>query len=325
MVDASELRTDLVSGELVVVAPGRAARPGAWGELEQPDPCSALSCPFCEGREAETPPELHVHAPPDRKADTSGWRTRLFPNKFPAFGDAHAVAANAPFLSEPAAGVQDVLVHTPDHEISMADLSPLQLREIAAAWRWRATTGLPSGCLYTHVVVNEGSAAGASLAHSHSQIFSLPHVPPRVRVELERQAGVADCLVCSVVSAERTDAARVIAKRNKVLAYCPHASRFPYEVVVAPIECDADVFSSERLEDALDLAATSLRALRAQLGWAPANLWLSTSPHVGARTHWRLAVVPRLTTPAGLELGAGISVNPVDPEAAAAAIRQRLD
>ena len=300
-------------------------RPGASGELARPDPSvSADTCPFCAGRESETPPELHAHAPDERRPDTAGWRTRLVPNKFPVFGAEAAMWRSAPLLSEAASGAQDVLIHAPTHQLSLADLSPRQLGDIVSAWRWRATCGRPHECLYTHLVVNEGPGAGASLDHTHSQLFSLPRIPPRVAAELEIQANASDCLVCDVLSAERASA-RAIVEQDGLLAYCPHASRFPYEWVVAPLDCEADAFSSERLGSALRLAVATVRALRAHVGWAPINLWLTTSPHIGMQTHWRLTVAPRLTTPAGLELGAGIAVNSVDPDAAAGVLRALLD
>ncbi len=301
---ASEWRTDPLSGERVVIAPGRAERPGAWGELVAPDAvATAASCPFCEGRESETPPEVYALGDPARVPDSPGWRARLVPNKYPALS------------------AQDVGVHTPQHRLSIAELSAAELDNIVALWRWRATTGRRSDTVYTHVAVNEGRAAGASLAHTHSQVFSLPTVPPRVAEELTRQADAGACLVCAMIADARADGPRVVAEDNGVVAFCPYASRFAHEIVITPVACEPDVFASALLPDALGLASGALSALRAHVGWAPVNLWLVTSPTRGPETHWRLVMAPRLTTPAGLELGAGITVNPVDPASAAATLR----
>lgn len=318
-----ELRTDLATGEQVVVARSRADRPGAGVAFTKPDvAATARSCPFCEGREAETPPEIHALADSDRAPDTPGWRVRVVPNKFPAFGAYPAPAAlEEPFLAQAAAGAHDVVVHTPVHRVSLAELSPQELALVTSAWSWRGRTAAEAGGAYAHVVVNEGAAAGASLAHTHSQIFSLAAPPPRVAVELARQSAASRCLVCESIDGERRHQARIVSERGGLVAYCPHASRFPYETVVAPLACEAAAFASPLLEPALELAVETLRLLRDDLGWVPVNLWLTTSPSAGGCTHWRLTLAPRLTVMAGLELGAGVSVNPVAPEDAARRLR----
>ncbi len=323
MVGVPELRTDCLTGDRVVVAPGRAQRPGAWATIGgRAADTSGEDCPFCEGHEAETPPELYAIPDSGRQKDRAGWRVRVVPNKFPAFSEARPAAANGVFAAEAAAGVQDVVVHAPRHLTSIAELEAACLEDVAAAWRWRAGEGSPAGTVYLHAVINEGREAGASLAHSHSQLFSLGFLPPRLAVELERQEQAEDCIACTVISEEIGRAERVLWSAGGLVAYCPYASRFPYETVIAPIACERDAFSSPLLPHALQRAAEVLRRLRAEVGWAPVNLWVTTSPREDARTHWRLTVAPRLTRAAGLELGADLAINAVPPEQAAAALRQ---
>ena len=317
-----ELRTDIVSGARVVVAPARGTRPGAWPDLHPPDPAaSKASCPFCEGREAETPAELHAAASRGRAPDAGGWQVRVVPNKFPSLGAAREVASEPPFKAEAAAGSQDVVIHTPNHLVSVAELSEDELGRVAEAWQWRGATSPPPERVYTHVAINEGIDAGASLEHTHSQIFSLPFVPPWLARELECAGGASACAVCALVAAERQSGRRVVADDGEVVVYCPHASRFPYETVVAPARCERDAFSSERLAPALREVAAILRRLRGSLGWVPVNIWLTTSPADRSSTHWRLTIAPRLTRAAGLELGTELLVNPVAPEDAAALLR----
>ena len=74
-------------------------------------------------------------------------------------------------------------------------------------------------------------------------------------------------------------------------------------------------YEDELLAPALELLAQCLRRLQAVEGAVPANAWLHD------RGHWHVEVLPRLTVFAGIELGAGIYVNAVAPETAAAALR----
>jgi UDPglucose--hexose-1-phosphate uridylyltransferase len=98
----------------------------------------------------------------------------------------------------------------------------------------------------------------------------------------------------------------------------------PYELAIAPVVCEADGLASARLPAALALLAEAVGVLRRLEGEAPLNAWLHTSPLDAERGHWHIELLPRLTVPAGLELGAGLHVNVIPPEDAAAALRSSL-
>ena len=53
----------------------------------------------------------------------------------------------------------------------------------------------------------------------------------------------------------------------------------------------------------------------------PLNLWVRTAPRGAEHFCWRIDILPRLTHLAGLELGAGVHLNIVAPELAAAELR----
>jgi UDPglucose--hexose-1-phosphate uridylyltransferase len=241
-------------------------------------------CPFCEGREDRTPPETFA-LPEGREPNTPGWQVRVVPNLYPAFER------------------QEVVVHTPRHLRSLADLSGDELSFVAAAWRARAAAARPEGFPYVHAVVNEGRAAGASLPHSHSQLVWLTEAPPAVRVE--RTDG---CAVCDLLSAETFQLEPGVVVHP--------AGRAPYELLVAPTEHDERGLESPSLAEGLAALGRSIRRLHAAEGRAPLNAWLHTDGH------WHIELVPRLTVFAGIELGAGIYVNPLPPEQAAQALRQ---
>ena len=283
---APDFRRDPLSGRTVVVAPGRARRPGAFlGAIEEATAGELESCPFCEGRERRTPPEtLALGRSADARADSPGWTVRVVPNLYPAL-ERH-----------------EVVVHSPRHVRTFAELGDDELEATARAWRERAGAASEHGFSYVHALVNEGRFAGASLAHSHSQLVWLRERPPAVATEGN---GVAALL------AEHA----VLEADGLVLAVHP-AGRLPYELVLAPRKRAAGAFADERLPAALYLVREAVRRLRALEGPVPWNAWL----HDGE--HWHVEIVPRLTVFAGLELGAEIYVNVVAPEDAAAALRE---
>ncbi len=59
-----EIRIDQLTGLRAILAPGRAERPDAFTpEPAHSKPDAAETCPFCEGREDRTPPELWADRP----------------------------------------------------------------------------------------------------------------------------------------------------------------------------------------------------------------------------------------------------------------------
>jgi UDPglucose--hexose-1-phosphate uridylyltransferase len=301
-----------------VVAPSRARRPGAPrpGAAEERD--DVAGCPFCEGRERSTPPETFAIGPPGRAADTPGWRVRVVPNKFPAFGPwpRGGDRVDGLFARRAAVGRQEVVVHSPRHVRTIADLGLRELELVAEAWQARAATARDAGFPYVHALVNEGAGAGASLPHSHSQLVWLEGEPPLVADERRAQAEEDGCVVCRVLAEEREQRIRVVGERDGIVLLCPFAGRQPYEMLAAPTACEAEPFTSAKLGAALTLAAEGVRRLREAEGDVPLNLWL----HAGG--HWHLEIMPRFGVLAGVELGSGYFVNTLAPESAAGVLRE---
>jgi UDPglucose--hexose-1-phosphate uridylyltransferase len=307
-----------VSGRWVVIAPMRARRPGADRPPEDEGRDDIVGCPFCEGRESATPPETFAIGPRGRAADAPGWRVRVVPNKFPAFSSPAPASRRRGglFAVRPALGRQEVVIHTPQHRRSLADLSIRQLETVVEAWQARAAAAREQGFPYVQVLVNEGREAGASLPHSHSQLVWLQEEPPLIEQERRAQEAEGGCVLCRVLADELEQRIRVVSERDGIVLLCPFAGRQPYELLVAPTECDSEPFTSSRLGPALVLAAEGLRRLRVAEGAVPVNLWLHPAGH------WHLEVLPRLTVLAGLELGSGYFVNTLAPESAAGVLRE---
>jgi len=208
-----------------------------------------------------------------------------------------------------------VVVSSPRHVASLAELTPDEVGRVAETWQARAAEAAGQGFPYIQAIVNEGREAGASLSHSHSQLLWLEAEPPAVDAEraLDRNAGT--CLVCRLLEEERGHGDRVVAEEAGVVGLAAYAGRQPYELLVVPEACEAQPFESPSLAPALTLAASRLARIHTLEGAVPMNLWL----HPGR--HWHLELVPRITVPAGLELGAGLHVNPLAPETAAERLR----
>ena len=334
-----ELRQDPFSGGWVAITAGRAARPEAFLVDEGPVR-GPLGCPFCQGNEHLTPPEVWADREPGTLPDRPGWRVRVVPNKFPAFAGQGPAAADPPghplgvprtpparngglYRTAPTAGLHEVVVHNPDHTATLADLPQPAVAGVVAAWRQRlaAHAGGPFGAVV--VIVNQGRTAGASLEHPHSQVFATAGRPERVTAELERLAGDG-CAACATVAAER-DGPRVVERAGGLLTVCPWASSVPFEGLLLPEHHQARLGDPAEPGGDAGLAAALhalLRRLRGAAGArAPYNLVLHTAPPGVDDFHWHLHLLPRLTTFGGFELGTGIVINVVDPDRAAAALR----
>jgi UDPglucose--hexose-1-phosphate uridylyltransferase len=226
-----------------------------------------------------------------REPDTPGWSVRVVPNKYPAFER------------------QEVVVHSPEHRRSIAELGAAQLELVAEAWRLRAAKAERQGRT-VFACVNEGRAAGASLPHSHSQLVWLDSEPPLAQAERGEP-----CRLCAYLERERAEETRVVEERGGLVLLCPYASRTAYECLIAPLEHEERGFPSPLLGAALELAAEALRRLAPAEGPRPMNLWLHEAGH------WHLELLPRLSVPASLELGAGHYINTLAPEQAAERLR----
>jgi UDPglucose--hexose-1-phosphate uridylyltransferase len=182
-----------------------------------------------------------------------------------------------------------------------------------------------AGAAYVHLIVNEGREAGASLPHTHAQLYALPFVPAAVARERERFTAYFDRtqgrnLLEDLLQEEVRLRDRVVAIDPDVVTLSPFASRVPFQLQLVPRRPRA------RFEDPGPLGAEALldalRRLGAVLGNVPPlNLWVRTAPEGADAFCWRVDVVPRLTYLAGLELGVGINLNIVTPESAAVLLR----
>ena len=320
----SQLRLNPLVGRWVTVSAARADRPSTFVSRQVPvagDP--SRPCPFCPGNEEATPPALETYGP------SGTWLVRVVPNLFPAFhgGAPMAVEHIGPvFTQAPASGIHEVLVFTPTHGTSWADLDDRQAGLVMAAIRDRMEDHAgTAGVRYSQAIVNHGREAGASMEHGHGQLLGIPFVPEEIATE---EAGFArfagGCLLCTTAQAEADAGHRLLLETEGAVAICPFWSGTPYEALVIPRQCTGHL---DRATPA-DLVAVgrilrdTLSCLHGLLGDVSYNLVFHTAPHHSEHPfHWHVHVLPKITTQAGFELGTGVLINIVPPELAAQQLR----
>jgi UDPglucose--hexose-1-phosphate uridylyltransferase len=335
-----ELRIDPLSGLRTIVAGERSERPGAFPGTGPRPPIDPEQDPFLEGHEGQTPPEIYALRPGGGAADGPGWQVRVVPNLFPALSESSGQTAEGKgpesdplgegrgevdlFAVRPASGAHELIVNSPRPVSSLADLGADGLATAMEIWRERMAAHESAACV--HLIVNEGVPAGASLPHTHAQLYALEFVPALIARERERFTAYSNRtngrnLLEDLVQEEVRRRERLVAVDDEAVALCPFAARVPFQLQLVPRRPAA------RFEDAGPLAAGLLDDVLGRLARAlggdvpPLNLWIRSAPRGAERFCWRIDVLPRLAQPAGLEVGAGIDLCPLAPERAAELLR----
>jgi UDPglucose--hexose-1-phosphate uridylyltransferase len=325
-----EVRIDPLTGYRAIVAGGRATRPGGELTATAPDPIDPEADPFAEGHEDRTPPEIYALRPRGGPANTPGWTVRVVPNLYPALSDSSEQSepqANKDlFWAAPALGSHEVIVNCPQPVSSLGDLPAEQVARAMDVWRARILAHETSPCV--HVIVNERREAGASLPHSHAQLYALDFVPAAVARERERFGAYATRtmggnLLGDLVQEEVRRRERIVAIDDEMVLMAPYGARVPFQLMIAPRR--PRMRFEEDGPTGADMLREALQRLARRLGATPPlNLWVRTAPRGAEHFCWRIDILPRLTYLAGLELGTGVNLNIVAPERAAAELRDAL-
>lgn len=337
-----ELRHDPIQKRWVIVATERARRPSDFA-IER-DEKSNGNCPFCYGNEGTTPPEIQAFRTKGTEPDTEGWKVRVVPNKFPALrieGE-NERAARGQYDRMNGIGAHEVIIETPHHDKDLADLPVEDVALVLQMYRERLLD-LQNDPRFRYILVfrNRGSSAGASLAHPHSQLIATPVTPRTVSMELESARSHYSlkerCIFCDIIAQELEEHSRIVAADSDFVSWCPYASRFPFEVTLAPRlhGHDFGTMDDEMLTRMARHLQEVLKRIKKSLNDPPYNYMLHTAPayHLKPRRsgywstiemdwHWHLEILPRLTKTAGFEWGTGFYINPTPPEDAARFLRE---
>jgi UDPglucose--hexose-1-phosphate uridylyltransferase len=332
-----EYRQDPLSLRWVIVGSDRASRPQEF--LERTDRRSDLGCPFCAGHETETPEPVQVYPALNGRAKKVPWQIRVVPNKYPAvrtdvLPDASSENGNqngSLHRQRCGFGQHEVIIESPDHVTSLSQLSANEQRMVWQAYQDRLCALRQDGRFqYVQIFKNVGAAAGASLEHSHSQVVALSWTPDDVQREVDRSAQhgrkTGRSLLTQIIDEELATGERIVAQTERFVAFCPWASRFPYQVCIAPRQQAGSIetLATGELGELSTIVGEMIGRIEGTLGGAAYNLILHTEPFDIAshdHYHWHIEIFPRLTKAAGFEWSTGCWLNPQPPEQAAAALR----
>jgi len=332
-----ELRRDPLSGRWVVFSTERRRRPTDFqvGLTSQ-----ALESPFTHGREYLTPPEVFAIRPNNGPHNSADWQVRVVPNRYPALrveGDLTR-RPDCIYDSMTGIGAHEVVIETHQPDIPFHMLPPEQIVRVLEAIRAR-WDDLRRDVRLKHLVAfkNHGALAGATLRHPHSQIVATPFVPPAAAARLdaarEHFARTDRSLFQDILETERQVGERVIVQNHEFAAFCPYASRTPFEIAVYP-SFQSNDFSRCQSHDFWPLAEILrevLARLYASLDDPPFNLLLISAPlqenalrwpTIREDFRWHIEILPRLAIFAGFEMATGCFINTVTPEEAARHLRQ---
>ncbi len=340
----------VVPSESVLVSTARGMRPR---KDEAPAPRDTRKhvdrCPFCRGNEEMTPPT--VTASPE----TGDWQVRVVENLYPVLGD-ESNSGNLVFGLQQAIdgyGRHEVIIDHPEHGIAIHEMSEDHLFRLIGVYKDRIRTLYKADTRIQYVLIfkNFGPAAGASIAHTHSQVIAMPVVPENVYNEVVHSREYFEksrqCIFCSLIDEALTFEARiydresgsvrrkidvgqyVIERGEHFVAIKPFASRYEWEVHILPLQHASDFteINDAQREDLARVLKRATARLDAVIGGAQYNFFLHSLPHNNDFSnchnsyHWHMEICPRTSIPTGFELGSGLFVSTISPEEAAEQLR----
>ncbi len=336
-----ELRKDPIIGRWVIIAVERARRPKAFSAaMSMPE---EGECPFCEGKESNTPPEIFAIRKEGTKPDQRGWDTRVIPSKAPFLRIEGETNRHGRGLYDVMGGVgaHEIIIETPKHIANIADLDEAQIAKVVTCCIDRfIDLSRDERFKYVLVFKNYGWASGGGrVRHSRTQLIATPVTPKRVKEELAGAKKYFEyherCIFCDLIRQELQSKERVVLELDGFVAITAFASRFPFEIWILPKQHSCD-FSHMSVENRLYLGKVIkqvLTKLKVGLEDPAYNFVLHSSPFRRKKAksgywktieddyHWHLEIIPRLTSPAGFEWGTGFYICPISPEETAEYLR----
>lgn len=342
----SEIRFNPIDGTSVILAEERSGRPfKTFVDKDFKDTENHLNsdCPFCEGNEAKTPAEVYSLRDKGTQPDKKGWKVRVVPNKYPVLdaGEEAHILNTGLFSKGAGRGAHEVLIESPEHISSMAELSTEQIYYVLSTYRVRLDALLAqSDNIYVSIFKNHGAEAGASLPHSHSQIISTGFVPEKVKNRVRNLEDYYNseksCMVCDIIREEMSSDERILYISENFIVLMPYWAIMPFEALIIP-RYHNHIYNSASDDELLDLAGslkTYLLSLSSIAGDFPYNIMMNLPPLVrDDRTfgeiliksfHWYIMIVPRSTKLAGFELLTGVNINTISPEYANTILKKEI-
>lgn len=327
----TELRKNIATDEWVIVTPERAKRPdemAAKEEIRPPLPEFKEDCPFCPGHEKQSPSEIF------RVGSKKTWQIRVVPNKFPALvgSKPQAYEDDGVIQRMPGTGGHEVIIESPLHNEYIAKMEVKQIHELLKVYKARHLEHQKNPNIkYIVIFKNYGARAGTSIEHPHSQVVAMPVVPTSVLNRIEKAFAYYkahdECVFCRMVGEELRRKKRIVLESKEFVALIPFAAYSPFHTWILPkkhLNCFGDTTDAQLKDLAHVLKAYFLKIYQG-LNNPAFNLVIRSLPCGDKRKkefHWYIAVILRLTSAAGFEMGSGMFINVSLPEKDTAFLRK---
>lgn len=319
------------------------------GDEGEPAAAESGPCPFCEGTDPSQ--KVIFSLPRDGSAPGAGkgaspapWSVRVYPHPRPLYRiEGHeSRAAEGIYDRMRPVGAHEVIVENPAHGSQFWVASDQEVERVLRAYAYRITDlKRDRRFKYISVFKNRGALAGEEFGHAHSELAATPFVPRRLLYELrsarEHYQLKERCVFCDIVRQEEAKGVRVVEVTANFLAFCPFASRVPYEMWVMPRYHHA-AYETDLLErpEAFELAGLLRRCLARLEHLTDAfHLVLHTIPNIGAKLeqpdrwstimedyHWHFEILPIVEKRTKSYSIKEVYFNSVSPEAAAGRLRE---
>jgi UDPglucose--hexose-1-phosphate uridylyltransferase len=327
-----QLRKDPVLKQWVIISPERGKRPSDF-IVEKPPLDDLETCPFCEGHERMTPPETLAFRRSGTAANQAGWWVRIISDQNPILapvGDAGREGIGM-FDAMNSIGIHEVVVEAPRHDQTLQSSNVEQVREVIWAYKQRLLE-IKKNPRFKHFMIVKNSGHGvSSFTHTHSHIVGTPIIPKRIEEEIDGAREYFHyhdrCIFCDIIRQETSEPSRIIYQDDLYLAFCPFASRFPFEMEITPKSHQPffENINNDHVHGFAHVLQVCLKKMQALLPGLPYNYILHSSPCSDSYRdfyHWHLEIIPKLTKVAGFEWGSGFYINPTPPEDAARMLRE---
>lgn len=330
---SSELRQDLLSGEWILVSPGRFRKVEEMlKKTKKRVQTPKTRCPFEHPLDTVNE-HILLQYPEDQKKK---WNLLVLQNGFPAVRHNDkkvSVQKSGPYGVIEGAGHHDLLI-TRDHHKNFPMLSREGAFQVFQAFRDRYLQIMnDKNVAYISLFQNWGPKAGASVYHPHYQIIGIPVIPTTIARSLQGSGQYMRkhhrCAHCDQIAWEMKEGKRIILENEYALAFTPYFSKNPFEIIVIPKKHRS--FFENTLDDELqgitDLLQGVLKLLAKKLHDPDYNFFIHTAPVVQKEKykhyHWHIEIYPKLSIRAGFEVSTGVEINVADPDLVAKTLQKK--
>ncbi len=328
----SEIRYDILHDTDVIIAPERLHRPDRY-KTKAKKKTDKKECPFCEGNESMTPPEIFAIRDAHSTANESSWKTRVVPNLYKALQiETPCQHHHNSFEYWDGFGAHEVIIDTPKHYTSLTQW------DLLTAYNWLKTLAQRVGDLrhdnriaYISLFKNEGVDAGATQEHCHTQLIGMPLVPKFYQNIYHRSEeyfrSTHKAIMEDMILKEQKDSSRIVQHHGEFTAFCPFASAYPFEVIISSQKAlgQIDTLSDESMQSISVLLLDVMQRLSKQVSHLDYNLSVFTPPlhkeFDDKAFRFAIRIMPRIYRLGGFEISTGVNINPLSPELAAELLR----